>query len=46
MSLQETELICMSIDSNWTIKTLSQEELMLSNCDAGEDSRVRWTASR
>ena len=23
---------------SWTIETLSAEELMLSNCDAGEDS--------
>ena len=29
---------------NWTIKKrLSTEELMLSNCGAGEDSHIPWT---
>ena len=32
---------------SWTIKKLSTEELMLLNCDVGEDSlRVPWTARR
>ena len=29
---------------NWTTKKASTEELMLLNCDAGEDSWVPWTA--
>ena len=29
---------------SWTIKRLSTEKLMLSNCSAGEDSRVPQTA--
>ena len=38
MSSQEMELICMSRRQLDHKKRLSQEELMLSNCDAGEDS--------
>ena len=30
----------------WTIKRLCSEEMMLSKCGAGEDSRVCWTAKR
>ena len=31
---------------NWTIKSLTAKELMLSNCSAGEDLRVPWIARR
>ena len=31
---------------SWTIKKADDEELMLSDCGAGEDSRVYWTARR
>ena len=31
---------------SWTIKKVSAKELMPSNCGAGEDSRVPWTARR
>ena len=31
---------------SWTIKNAKAIELMLSNCGAGEDSRVPWTARR
>ena len=31
---------------SWTIKKLSNEELMLLNCGVGEDLRVPWTARR
>ena len=31
---------------NWSIKNANTKELMLSNCDAGEDSGVPWTATR
>ena len=30
----------------WTIKRLNSEEIMLSKCGAGEDSRVCWTVKR
>ena len=30
---------------SWTIKKASTEELMLLNCDIGEDLRVPWTAT-
>ena len=43
-------LVVMYRCESWTIKKmikrLSAEELMLSNCDAGEDSRVLCTTSR
>ena len=29
---------------SWTIKSLSTEKLMLSNCGVGEELRVPWTA--
>ena len=28
----------------WTVKKAETKQLMLSNCDAEEDLRVRWTA--
>ena len=31
---------------SWTIRKLSGEELILLNCDVGEDLRVPWTAKR
>ena len=31
---------------SWTVKKADAEELMLLNCDVGEDSRVPWTARR
>ena len=31
---------------SWTIKSLSTEEMMLSNCGSGEDLRVPWTTRR
>ena len=31
---------------HWTIRKVSTEELMLSNCGAREDLRVPWTARR
>ena len=31
---------------SWTIKKVSAKELMPSNCGAGEDSRVPWTARK
>ena len=37
---------CTDRCESWTTKKLSVEELMLSNCGAGEDSRVLWTARR
>ena len=31
---------------SWTIRRLSTEQLMLSNCGGGEDSSESWTARR
>ena len=39
-------LVVMYGCKSWTIRRLRAKELMLSNCGAGKDSRVPWTARR